>query len=152
MVKYVGRVASVFASAMERIASRLLRILEAVSPGLRRARAMREAAQRLVARLPVVGAHLEDNGWMLEINRDGEALEVLLRGTYGERIGGGIAEDLRGAFVTFVLCGDVKIGPCEMDSVLEIRTLSGQLIGHVPRTRLAEVASSGALTPRERVG
>jgi hypothetical protein len=70
-------------------------------------------------------------------------VDVILCGTYGEGVAGGLLATSRveglGIPLMFPIhCGDITLELSEEERVVEIRTLGGQLIGHVPRLKLLE--------------
>ena len=125
---------------MRRLYSRWVRLLRRIRP---LSRAPSHSDRSLIDRLPVVGARFEDNGWVLEIWRTPRGIEIILCGTYGERVAGGPLPVNRtenpATPIMFLLdCGDVILEISPESWATEIRTLGGQLIGHVPRLRLTE--------------
>lgn len=133
---------------MRRFYARLVRF---VRKAIRRNSAYSPVEEGLIARIPVVGARFEENGWSIEVRRDAAGIYVAICGTYGERVAGGLLSsswvtNARSATLFPIDCGDIVLGLSEAEWAAEIRTLSGQLIGHVARMRLTE----SLLTTAER--
>lgn len=95
----------------------------------------------------MVGLRLEDNGWALEVARVPEGAKLILRGTYGEQVGGGVLFPMDGVGDRILMnipvnCGDIRLMPSDLDWAVEIRTEGGHLIGLVPRRQLGEVLAA----------
>jgi hypothetical protein len=109
--------------------------------------------QNLVARIPIVGARFEENGWSIEIRRDSGSVQLAICGTYGERVAGGSLSanrfgNMREATLFPIDCGDIVLDLSKTEWATEIRTLGGQLIGHVARARLTECLLGSAGSQR----